>query len=98
MTFGDVRSQNSNSLNKYLDTNLKGPVSMTKLRLELPETVHEAVKSVQFARAAKDGVKTNLNEILVELIRNSKPVSKAAEAILKRAALKIAEVKSVESV
>jgi hypothetical protein len=63
---------------------------MTKLRLELPKTVHEAVKSVQFARAAKSGVKTNLNEILVELIRTSKPVSKATEAILKRAIAKIA--------
>jgi hypothetical protein len=61
---------------------------MTKLRLELPETVHEAVKSVQYARAAKDGCKTNLNEILVELIRNSKSVSNAAHAILRRAAAK----------
>lgn len=64
---------------------------MKKLRLELPETVHEAVRSVQFAQAAKDGVKTNLNEILVELIRTSKPVSKAAEAILRRAAAKKAD-------
>jgi phosphotransferase system IIB component len=62
--------------------------SITKLRLELPTEVHEAVKSVQFKRAAKDGVKTNLNEILVELIRNSKPVNRAANAILERVAKK----------
>jgi hypothetical protein len=65
--------------------------SITNLRLELPAEVHEAVKSVQFKRAAKDGVKTNLNEILVELIRNSKPVNRAANAILERAALKKSE-------
>jgi hypothetical protein len=44
---------------------------MAKLRLELPEEVHEAVKSVQIGRLAKDRVKTNLNDLLVELIRTS---------------------------
>jgi hypothetical protein len=61
---------------------------MAKMRLELPEDVHEAVKSVQIDRLAKDRVKTNLHDLLVEFIRTSKPVNRAARGILERAALK----------
>jgi hypothetical protein len=62
---------------------------MTNLRLQLPDDVHAAVKSVQFARATKDGRKINLNETLVDIIRNAKPVNKAVTAMLKRAASKV---------
>jgi hypothetical protein len=61
---------------------------MTNVRLKLPDDVHDAVKGVQYARAVKDGTKTNLNEILIDLIRNAKPVSKVVRGILERAARK----------
>jgi hypothetical protein len=62
---------------------------MTAIYLKLPEDVTTAVKTVQYDRASKNGgVKANLNDLLVEIIRTSKPVNKAARAILERAAAK----------
>jgi hypothetical protein len=59
-----------------------------KLLLTLPDDVHEAVKNVQIDRLHQTRERINLNELLVDIIRTSKPVNAAAFAILERAALK----------
>ena len=68
-----------------------------KLLLELPDSVHEAVKNVQIDRLHETRVRTTLNDLLVELIRTPKPVNEAAYAILKRAALKTEDAHSGEA-
>lgn len=56
-----------------------------KVLLMLTEDQHATLKERQIDYIAEHRVKATLNDVLVELIRNSKPVSKATEAILKRA-------------
>jgi hypothetical protein len=65
--------------------------------LILPDDVRDAVRDIQIDLLHETRERVTLNEVLVELIRTSKPVSKATEAILRRAALKTAEAKSVEA-
>ena len=59
-----------------------------KVLLVLTEDQHADLKDLQFDYIAERRVKATLNDVLVELIRNSKPMSKATRTILERAAVK----------
>jgi hypothetical protein len=76
----------------------KGPMTK-KLLLKLPEDVHTSLKQYQIDRSSHDRKTTNLNTLLVELVKSGTarvPLNETATGILKRAVLK-SEAKSVES-
>jgi hypothetical protein len=63
---------------------------MTKnLMLKLPDDVHASLKEYQIDRNFEDRTRTNLNNLLIEIIQaGTNRVNATADGILKRAALK----------